>query len=159
MNISNDTVVSIHYTLRNLDGDVLDSSVGQDPLIYLHGAQQIIVGLENALIGKVAGDEFEISINPEQGYGSRDEGRVGDVPLSTFEGVDELQVGMRFQAETPEGPTIVMVTGIGDDTVTVDGNHPLAGQELYFEVSVLDVRAATPEEIDHGHAHGPDAHA
>lgn len=157
--IGNDRVVSIHYTLTNSSGEVLDSSAGAEPLVYLHGAGNIIPGLENALNGRKSGDSLQVTVQPADGYGEQIDEMRQKVPVAMFEGVDELDVGMVFQTQTPDGQMqLVTVTAIEGGEVTVDGNHPLAGQVLHFDVSVEDVREATEEEIDHGHVHTPGHH-
>ncbi len=157
--IKENSVVTIHYELKDAAGEVLDSSKGQDPLVYLHGAGNIIVGLEEALIGKKIGEEVDAVIAPEKAYGLPVDALIQTVPRSAFgESIDQVSVGMRFQAETEQGPVPVVVTAMEGDTVTVDGNHPLAGKELFFKVSVSDVREASAEEIEHGHVHGPGGH-
>jgi FKBP-type peptidyl-prolyl cis-trans isomerase SlyD len=158
MKIAHEKVVSIHYTLTNQEGAVLDSSSGSEPLAYLHGFGNIIPGLENALEGKEMGEKLSVTVEPEQGYGARDEQLVQAVPRSAFKGVEELAPGMQFQAQGPQGTRLVVVTQVAQDIVTVDANHPLAGQILHFEVEVSEVRAATAEEIEHGHVHGPHGH-
>lgn len=158
MKIAHEKVVSIHYTLTNQEGTVLDSSSGSEPLAYLHGFGNIIPGLENALEGKETGEKLSVTVEPEQGYGARDEQLVQAVPRSAFKGVEELAPGMQFQAQGPQGTRLVVVTQVAQDIVTVDANHPLAGQILHFEVEVSEVRAATAEEIEHGHVHGPHGH-
>ncbi|MDT8406239.1 MAG: peptidylprolyl isomerase [Methylococcales bacterium] len=159
MQITNNTAVSIHYTLTNQDGEQLDSSIGGDPLVYLHGQGNIIPGLEQALNGRSAGDKFNVSIDPDAAYGAYDNAKVQQIPQDQFAGVDQVEVGMQFHAETSGGLAVVTVIDVQDDTVTIDGNHPLAGQTLNFDVEVAHVRDATPEEIDHGHIHGPGGHA
>ena len=155
MQIAKDSVVSIHYTLRDETGEVLDTSNGRDPLEYLQGAGQIIPGLESELEGKKAGDEFSVTIEPEHGYGSRDESLVHDVPKTEFETPDEIEVGMQFRVGAEGGTLIMVVAGVGDDVVTLDGNHPLAGETLAFDVSVTGVRRATEDEIKASqHVHG-----
>ena len=158
MKIAHEKVVSIHYTLTNQEGTVLESSSGSEPLAYLHGFGNIIPGLENALEGKETGEKLSVTVEPEQGYGARDEQLVQAVPRSAFKGVEELAPGMQFQAQGPQGTRLVVVTQVAQDVVTVDANHPLAGQTLHFEVEVSEVRAATAEEIEHGHVHGPHGH-
>ena len=157
--IKHHSVVSIHYELKNADGDDLDSSKGNGPLVYLQGADNIISGLEEQLMGKAIGDEFDAVIPTEKAYGLPVAALIQTVPRAAFgDEIERVEVGMRFQAETERGPMPVVVTAMDEDTVTVDGNHPLAGQELHFKVSVADVRKATDEEIEHGHAHGPGGH-
>ncbi len=158
MDIQNNRVASIHYTLTDNDNNVIDSSEGSEPLAFLTGAQNIIPGLENALIGKSKGDELSVSIEPKDGYGEHIPGMVQQAPISAFEGIDDLAVGMRFQAETDQGPVPVRVVAVEGDTVTVDGNHELAGVQLNFAVTVEDVREASAEELEHGHVHGPGGH-
>ena len=158
MKIAHEKVVSIHYTLTNGEGTVLDSSSGSQPLAYLHGFGNIIPGLENALEGKASGDKLSVTVEPEQGYGARDERLVQAVPRSAFKGVTELAPGMQFQAQGPQGTRLVVVTQVADEEVTVDANHPLAGQTLHFDVEVSEVRDATAEELEHGHVHGPGGH-
>jgi len=158
MQISKHKAVAIEYTLTNDSGEVLDTSEGQDPLSYLHGAGNLISGLEQALEGKATGDELKVTVSPEDAYGERMDELVQKVPRDRFEGADELEVGMRFQASSDRGDTLVTITEVSDDEVTVDGNHPLAGQTLHFDVKIVDVRDASEEEIDHGHIHGPGGH-
>jgi FKBP-type peptidyl-prolyl cis-trans isomerase SlyD len=158
--IGKDKVVSIDYTLTNDAGDVLDSSKGGEPLQYLHGHGGLIPGMEKGLEGRAAGDSFKLSLSPEEGYGKKDPNMVQAVPRTNFQGVPNIEKGMQFQARSPDGrgARIVTVIDVAPDTVTVDANHPLAGQTLHFDVSVTDVRDASPEEIAHGHAHGPGGH-
>ncbi|WPP43877.1 peptidylprolyl isomerase [Pseudomonas sp. AN-1] len=159
MQIAANKAVSIDYTLTNEGGEVIDSSVGGAPLVYLHGAGNIIVGLEKALEGKQAGDELEVTIEPEEAYGDYSVELVAVLNRAMFEGVDELEVGMQFHASAPNGGMqIVTIRDIEGDDVTVDGNHPLAGQRLNFKVKVVEVRDAQPEEIAHGHIHGEGGH-
>ncbi len=158
MQIAQDKVVLIHYTLRNDSGEVLDSSSGGDALAYLHGQGNIIPGLEKALEGKQAGDKLTVKVEPAEGYGQRDAQLVQQVPRRQFGGA-EVQPGMQFHAQTSQGQRrVVTVTNIAGDMVTVDGNHPLAGENLHFDVEVADVRDATSEELEHGHVHGPGGH-
>jgi FKBP-type peptidyl-prolyl cis-trans isomerase SlyD len=158
MNIAKDKIVSIDYTLTGDNGKVLDSSEGKEPLAYLHGAGNIIPGLEAALEGKSSGEQMNVSIPPDRAYGQRDDRMVQPVPRTAFQGVQDLQPGMQFQANTPAGPRVITVVGVQDDQVMIDANHPLAGQTLNFDVTVRDVRDATPEELTHGHAHGAGGH-
>ena len=159
MQIADNAVVAIDYTLRNDEGEVLHSSEGAQPLVYLHGAGNIIPGLEQALVGKQAGDELKASIEPEDAYGEYSVELVATLNRSMFEGVDELQVGMQFHASAPDGGMqVVTIRDLDGDQVTVDGNHPLAGQRLNFEVKVVSVRAASDEEVAHGHVHGEGGH-
>jgi FKBP-type peptidyl-prolyl cis-trans isomerase SlyD len=158
MQVTQDAVVSIHYTLTNDQGETLDSSAGGEPLAYLHGNGNLIPGLENALNGKQAGDKLTVKVAPAEGYGEYDKALVQRVPRRSFKGVADVQVGMQFQVQSGGGPRMVTVTQVAGDMVTVDGNHSLAGQTLNFDVEVTDVRAATEEELAHGHVHGPDGH-
>lgn len=160
MQISRHTVASIDYKLTDDQGQVLDSSEGREPLTYLHGAGNLIPGLETALEGNAPGDSVSVTVDPSEGYGERDENLIQQVPMAAFEGVDEIEPGMRFQATDEQGQgRIVTVTAIEGDQVTVDANHPLAGVPLNFEVSVVEVREASDDEIEHGHAHtGDDQH-
>ena len=158
MQIANGKVVSIDYTLTDAGGQVIDSSDGNEPLTYLHGAGNIIPGLERALEGKAAGDAINATIQPADGYGQKNPGLVQPVPRTQFPGVKDITVGQQFQAQTNHGPRVVTVIGVTDDTVTVDANHPLAGQILNFAVKIVEVRDATKEEQEHGHAHGPGGH-
>lgn len=153
MQVSENKFVSIHYTLRNDAGEVIDSSAGRAPLSYLHGIGSIIPGLERALEGKTSGDHIDVSITPEGAYGERNEALVQAVPRSAFEGVEEIEPGMQFQAQTPAGSQILTIVEVQDDQVVVDGNHPLAGKTLHFSVEIIEVREATEEELAHGHAH------
>lgn len=159
MQIADNTVAAFHYTLTNDAGEVLDSSRGREPLVYLHGAGNIVPGLEKAMAGRGAGDSFEVDVAPEEGYGIRHDELVQVVPRAAFQGVNTIEVGMQFQASGPQGSMSVTVTDVKDDEVTVDGNHPLAGETLHFAIEVADVRAATAEELSHGHAHGAGGHA
>ncbi len=153
MTIQANTVVSIHYTLTDDDGVQLDSSQNQEPLTYLHGAGNIIPGLENALAGKNVGDSLKVSVEPAEAYGEYQDALVQQAPRDLFEAGQELQPGMRFQAQTDNGPMSVVITEVTDDSVSVDANHPLAGKTLHFDVSVENLREATEEEVSHGHPH------
>lgn len=157
--IKQNSVVTMHYELKDSEGEVLDSSKGQDPLVYLQGAGNIIVGLEEQLLGKTVGDKVDAVVSAEKGYGLPVDALIQIVPKEAFgEEIDKVEVGMRFQAETEQGPVPVVVTAMDDTMVTVDGNHPLAGKELHFHVSISEIREASAEEIEHGHAHGPGGH-
>ncbi|BDM63650.1 hypothetical protein NFHSH190041_11020 [Shewanella sp. NFH-SH190041] len=153
MKISQHTVPSIHYRLSNQQGEVLESSFDMQPMAYLHGANNLIPGLENALEGKSAGDIIDVTVEAEDAYGPYHDGLRQEVPLSAFGDIEDIVPGMRFIAETEMGQRPVQVTEVKDDTVIVDGNHPMAGQALVFHVEVVDVREATEEEIAHGHLH------
>lgn len=159
MQISANKVVSIDYTLTNDQGQVLDSSSGRGPLAYLQGHHNIISGLENALEGLSAGDSVRVTIAPADAYGERDESLRQAVPRRMFEDAEQVTVGMQFHTVTEQGQQqIVTVTAVEVEHVTVDANHPLAGETLTFDVTVVDVRDATAEELDHGHVHGPGGH-
>lgn len=152
--VQDDVVVSLEYTLRLADGAVLDSSVGGAPVQFLQGRRNIIPGLERALYGMKVGETKEVIISPEDGYGERDPDAYQLVPRSSFPADLDLQVGMGLRMRMPAGRSIeVYVEEIRPDGVLLDLNHPLAGQTLHFSVKVLDLRAATPEELEHGHAH------
>ena len=146
-----DAVVSIHYTLTSDDGEVIDSSEGKEPLDYLHGHGNIVPGLEEALEGAEVGKDLKVSIPPEKGYGIFDPEWVQKVPRASFEGVDQLQVGMVFVAETEQGPRQLFITAVEENEVEVNGNHPLAGTPLNFEVKVDAIRASTEQERSQGH--------
>jgi FKBP-type peptidyl-prolyl cis-trans isomerase SlyD len=158
MQIADNTAVSIHYTLTNDDGEVLDSSIGRDALVYLHGSGNIISGLENALKGKSVGDKFIVRISAEDAYGEFADEMIQVISRSMFEGIDNIEVGMQFHADVNYGTGVVTVVDIDGDNITIDGNHPLAGQALTFNVEVVDIRPATKEEMTHGHIHGEGCH-
>ncbi len=158
MKIAENSVASFHYTLTDSTGKVLDSSEGQEPLSYLHGAGNIIPGLEQALEGKAVGDKLNVAVNAAQAYGLRDDSLVQELPTTMFSGIEQIEVGMEFHAETEHGLQVVTVTHVEGDQVTIDGNHPLAGVDLNFDVEITEVRAATEEELNHGHAHGAGGH-
>ncbi|MEO9273877.1 peptidylprolyl isomerase [Marinomonas sp. 5E14-1] len=158
MQITENTVVSMHYTLTDEQGQELDSSVGQDPLVFLSGAQNIIDGLDKALQGKAAGEKLAVSVTPEDGYGVVHQELIQKVPAENFQGVDDIQVGMQFMAQTPGGEQPVTVIGVEEDGIMLDGNHPLAGKTLNFDVEIVDVREASTEELEHGHVHGEGGH-
>ncbi len=157
MQITQNTVASIEYTLKDQEGEVLDTSEGREPLTYLHGSGNLVPGLEAALEGNGEGDSVSVTVEPAEGFGERDENLIQQVPKTAFEGVDSIEAGMRFQASDENGQgRIVTVTEVADDQVTVDANHPLAGVPLNFDVNVVEVRAASDEEIEHGHVHTGD---
>lgn len=153
MQITDKTAVSFHYTLTNDSGEQLDSSRGEEPLLYLHGAGNIISGLEAALAGKSVGDSFKVTIPPVDAYGELAPDMVQVVSKKMFDGMD-LEIGMQFHADVSHGSGVITITEINGDDVTVDGNHPLAGETLIFDVEVVDVRPATDDEMAHGHIHG-----
>jgi FKBP-type peptidyl-prolyl cis-trans isomerase SlyD len=158
MQIAEQRVVSIHYTLTDDRGETLDSSRGHEPLTYLHGAGNLVQRLEKALEGKQAGDQLTVKVTPEEGYGLRDEKLIQSVPRRMFKGIGDLRVGLRLQAQSDHGVRMVTVTRIAGDMITLDGNHELAGQNLNFDVEVTEVREASAEELEHGHVHGPGGH-
>jgi len=159
MVVAPDKVVSIHYTLTNATGKVLDSSSGGEPLAYIHGHGNLISGLEKELEGKQTGDKLNVDIAPADGYGVRDASLVQRVPMRSFGNAKNVKPGMQFQAQSSQGQTqLVTVTGIQGDMVTVDANHPLAGENLHFDVEITDVRDASQEELEHGHVHGAGGH-
>lgn len=154
MEIKKDTVVSIDYTLKNDAGEVVDTSEGRAPLDYLHGHGNIIPGLENALTGRKIGDSLKVTIPPAEGYGEVDKSLLHVIPRRRFPPGQDLEPGMMFQARLDDGPQrVYRIDEVGAEEVRVDGNHPLAGQNLNFEVAVKEVRAATATEIAHGHVH------
>ncbi|RMD69797.1 MAG: peptidylprolyl isomerase [Gammaproteobacteria bacterium] len=159
MAIAKNDVVTMNYTLKDQEGRVIDTTEGGQPFSYLHGVGSIIPGLEEALEGKSPGEQVSVSIPPEQAYGERNEAFIQVVPKDRFEGVEDVEVGMQFQTPTESGDVrIVTVIAVEGENVTIDANHPLAGVTLNFDVTVLDVRPATPEELSHGHVHGPEGH-
>lgn len=158
MPIAQNSVVSIHYTLKDDAGEVIDSSAGGDALTYLHGHGNLVAGLERALDGKNPGEKLHVKIEPADGYGEYNDELVQKVPRRTLKGISNLKVGMRLHAQTAQGARAVTVTQILGDMVTLDANHPLAGQALNFDIEVTEVREATAEELEHGHVHGPGGH-
>jgi FKBP-type peptidyl-prolyl cis-trans isomerase SlyD len=159
MIIADGCIVAIDYTLKAEDGSLIDTSEGDEALLYLHGSGQIVPGLEAALLGKTVSDKLAVTVQPDDGYGPRRNDRVLTVPRSSLPEGETPEVGMQLEAVGRRGEHIVLwVTEVGDDEVTLDGNHPLAGQTLFFDVEVKSVREATEEERTHGHAHGPDGH-
>lgn len=152
--IGNNLVVSMHYKLTDDDGNVLDDSTGKDPLTFLHGAGNIIPGLENELTGKSQGDSAQIRVEPADAYGEVNPALIQAVDRALFEGVNSVEPGMRFEAEGPDGSRQhIVVKEVSDSEVTIDANHPLAGVALNFDVEIVNIREATKEEIEHGHAH------
>ncbi len=157
--IAEGKVVSIHYVLRDDSGKELDRSEEGKPLLYLHGARNIVAGLEKALAGKRPGESVQVTVPPEQGYGSRNRGKTFQMPRSSFPKEVKLERGMQFTTKTKEGHQVpVWIAKVQGPTVVVDPNHPLAGATLHFDVTVAEVRDASDEEKAHGHAHGPDGH-
>lgn len=157
MEISKHKVVTMDYTLTDAQGNTIDTSRGREPLAYIHGVGGIIPGLEAALEGRSAGEQLQVTIPPEDGYGDRDESLLQVVPRDRFD-VEDVNVGMQFHAQSEQGVNVVTVVSVSDEDVTVDANHPLAGVTLNFDVEVKDVRDATEDELAHGHVHGPGGH-
>lgn len=156
MNIDNKKVVSFHYTLKNDQGEEIESSrERENSMVYLHGAGNIIPGLEKAMQGKAAGDQFEVTLGPAEAYGERKEDSIQRVPAKHFGEGRRLKPGQLVVLNTQQGPRQVTVLKVGRFNIDVDANHPLAGQALTFNVEVTDVRDATEEEASHGHVHGP----
>ena len=159
MKIANGSVVGIEYSLHLGDGEVIDSSAPEDPLTYLHGEGQIVPGLESALEGLAVGDTKHVVVAPAQGYGEHDPRGVQQVPKGAFPPGFDPKVGMELTAEGQNGePVPFSIREVNPDSILIDLNHPLAGKTLHFDVTVREVRAATPEEISHGHAHGEHGH-
>ncbi len=160
MTITENKVVLIHYTLKDNSGETLDTSEGREPLAFIQGIGNIIAGLEEQLEGKAVGDKVKATVTPEKGYGIRSEENVHIVPLSSFQadGEEKLVEGMQVRVETNDGVSIADVAKIDGEDVTLDMNHPLAGETLHFDVEIVDIREATKQELEHGHAHGPGGH-
>jgi len=158
MQITQDAVALIHYTLTDDEGATIDSSAGGEPLAYIHGNGNLIAGLERELEGKSEGDTLEVKIAPADGYGEFDKSLIQRVPRRALKGVGNLHVGMQLHAQSERGTRAVTVTQLVGDMVTLDGNHPLAGKNLNFKVEIVAVRVATEEELSHGHVHGPGGH-
>jgi FKBP-type peptidyl-prolyl cis-trans isomerase SlyD len=156
--ITADRVVTIHYTLKDDSGTVLDSSAGGEPLAYIQGHGNLVSGLEKALEGQQDGVTLAVSVPPAEGYGLRDEDLIQRLPKRSLQGSGEIRKGMQFQASTADGMRVFTVTALVGDMVTLDGNHPLADQTLHFDIEIIGVREATTEELEHGHVHGPGGH-
>jgi FKBP-type peptidyl-prolyl cis-trans isomerase SlyD len=144
----------MHYTLTDDAGTTLDTSAGGEPLVYIHGLGHIIPGLEAKVEGKAAGDKIKAVIEPKDAYGERVDEMVNSMPKSEFPDTEELAEGMQFQVDTDKGPLILTIVEVKDDEVVLDGNHPLAGYTLHFDVEITEVREATKDELEHGHVHG-----
>ena len=158
MQIEDKRVVTLAYILKDNDDNIIDQS-DDGSFCYLHGASNIIPGLESALTGKISGDKLSVSIPPEEAYGVREDEKIQNVPREMFPPEQEIEPGMQFHAQSPDGNTLVVtIAKVEEDSVTVDGNHPRAGVHLNFDVRIMDVREATSEELDHGHVHGPGGH-
>ncbi len=158
MKIAEKTVAQFHYVLKDEAGDEIESSHGGDPMAYLHGANNTLVGLENALAGKEAGDKFSVTLQPEEAYGERQEDMNQRIPVKHLQGAQKWAPGMTAVVQTEQGQRQVTVVKVGKFMVTVDINPPLAGKVLTFDVEVVDVREASEEEVQHGHAHGVGGH-
>ena len=157
MKITENCVVFMHYTLTDDDGTTIDSSVGGEPLPYLHGGNNIVAGLENALNDLEAGAKITVAVQPEDGYGPVMDEAIQTIPLDAFGDADDIQPGMQFQAQGPEGQVqVITIKEVTEEGILVDGNHPLAGKVLNFDVEVMEVREATAEELKHGHPHTGD---
>src|SRR5579872_4492559 len=158
MSITQDSVVTMHYTLKDDAGGVIDSSASGAPLAYLHGHGNIVPGLEKELTGRDVGDKLSVRVSPAEGYGEYDKELVQTVPRRALRGIKDVQAGMHLHAQTEAGPRTVTVTRVAGDMVTLDGNHPLAGKHLNFDIKIEGVRQATEEELSHGHVHGAHGH-
>lgn len=159
MNIEDKKVVAFHYTLTDENGGTVESSREREPMSYLHGAGNIIPGLEKAMAGRAAGERFEVTVQPAEGYGERKEANVQRIPLKHLGKMPRPRPGQILGLQTQQGPVQVTVLKVGRFNIDVDANHPLSGQVLNFDVEIVDVRDATEEEVSHGHVHGPGGHA
>ena len=156
MQIADQKVITLNYILKDDEGNIIDQA-NDGSFVYLHGALNIVPGLEKALTGKAVGDAVSVSVAPEEAYGPRDDQRIQEVPRDMFPEDTEIEAGMQFNAQGPDGEQLlVTVAKVESDSITVDGNHPLAGVQLNFDVEIIEIRAATAEELDHGHVHGAD---
>lgn len=153
MKITANKVAVIHYSVSTSDDTLIDSSYDHEPLSIIFGTGYLIPGLEEALDGHEVGDKFEVTVPPEKGYGERFDDYVQTVPKEMFADIEDLAVGAQLRATTDEGEQTVIVVDMTEDTITVDGNHPLSGMDLKFDVEVLEIRDATKEELEHGHVH------
>lgn len=158
MKVTSNTVVSLDYTLKNGAGDIIDSSKGHSPLLYLHGVGGLIPGLEKEIEGMEKGQGKTVVVQPEHGYGDRSDELLYVVPKSGFQGEGEIEVGMQVELDSDNGPALAFVAKIEGDNITLDLNHPLAGETLTFDITIVDVREATADEVEHGHVHGPHGH-
>ncbi len=156
MRIAKNTVVAIDYTLTDDEGRTVDSSEGREPLSYLHGSGGIIPGLERELEGKAVGDQLQVTVAPADAYGERNESLRQKLPRDQFGGIAELSVGMQFRVDSDNGPMVITIVEVAEEVVTIDANHPLAGVNLNFDVTVREIRDATADEIEHGHVHDSD---
>ena len=158
MIVEKDKAVSFHYTLKDADGEQMETSRDKDPMSYLHGANNIIPGLENAMEGRSVNDEFSVTVEPEEAYGVRNENNVQRLPMKRLKGIGKVSVGQVLTLQTNNGPVQVTVLKVGRFNIDVDGNHPLAGKQLTFDVEITDIRDASDEELEHRHVHGPGGH-
>lgn len=158
MIVEKDKAVSFHYTLKNAEGEQMETSRDKDPMSYLHGASNIIPGLEKAMEGHAINDEFSVTVEPEEAYGVRNEKNVQRLPLKRLKGIGKVSVGQVLTLQTNNGPVQVTVLKVGRFNIDVDGNHPLAGKQLTFDVEITDIRDASEEELEHRHVHGPGGH-
>ena len=158
MIVSKDCVVTFHYTLKNADGEEMESSAGRDPMSYLQGANNIIIGLEKAMEGHSIEDKFSVTVEPEEAYGLKVENNIQRVSIKRLKGLGKIAVGQILNLQTDRGPVQVTVVKVGRFNVDVDANHPLAGETLTFEVEITAIREASEEEKGHGHVHGPGGH-
>ncbi|MFN4896618.1 MAG: peptidylprolyl isomerase [Pseudomonadota bacterium] len=157
--VGKDMVVTFHYTLRNEAGEILDSSSGAEPLSYLHGYRNIVPGLEKAMLGKAVGAQFKVTVEPAEGYGEREDEMVIQVPKKEWTLPDHVGAGEVVELQSPEGQVVpAVIVEIGSEVVVLDANHPLAGEQLFFEIELTDIRTATKEELEHGHVHGAGGH-
>jgi FKBP-type peptidyl-prolyl cis-trans isomerase SlyD len=158
MKVEDKKVVGIEYTLKNSGGETLDSNVGADLLHFIQGEGNIVPGLEKAMAGKAAGDNFEVTVKAAEGYGEYDDELIRRIPRKQVKHLGNIKEGASLQMRGPEGVEILTVTQVSDEEIVADGNHPLAGQDLHFAIRVAEIRNATEEELEHGHAHGPGGH-
>ena len=153
-----DKVVTFHYTLKDSEGEQMETSLEKEPMTYLHGANNIISGLEKAMEGHAVKDTFSVTVEPEEAYGVRNENNIQRVPLKRLKNLGKISVGQILTLQTNQGQVQVTVLKVGRFNVDVDGNHPLAGEQLTFDVEITDIREASEEELEHGHVHGPGGH-
>ena len=158
MKIQKNSVVTINYVLKNDKGETIDSSEGNGPLTFIQGTGTMIKGLESRLDDKKAGEKLNAEISPEDGYGMRDESKVQTMPLTSFKDPENLKPGVHINLQTEQGPRMATIVSLDDTNATIDMNHPLADQTLFFDIDVTEVRDATEEELAHGHVHGPGGH-
>ena len=153
MKIAKNNVVVMHYAVSDSEGTLIDSSYEDKPMAIIQGTGYLIPGLDDALIDHEAGDKFEVSVACEDAYGERHDDYVQTVPREVLAGVEDLSLGTQLRATTDDGEQTVIVIDVQDDEITVDGNHPLSGLDLSFDVEIIEVREATADELEHGHVH------